>query len=57
MYTHTLEKPYKCSECDKVFSDNSNLTRHMRAHNVEKTYKCSECDKAFLNNSDLITHM
>ena len=51
------KKPYKCSECDKAFSDNRNLIRHIRTHNREKIYKCNECDKAFSDHRNLIRHI
>ena len=35
--THSVEKPYQCSHCDKVFfSRNSDLTSHFKTHSWEK---------------------
>ena len=35
---HIGEKPYQVSQCDKAFSINSKLTRHMRPHIGENLY-------------------
>ena len=32
MLTHTEEKPYKCDICDKNFSKNYHVSRHMTTH-------------------------
>ena len=35
---HIEEKPYQVSQCDKDFSTDSKLTRHMRPHSGENLY-------------------
>ncbi|XP_060540247.1 zinc finger protein 737-like [Pantherophis guttatus] len=50
------EKPYKCMECGKDFSQKNILITHQRIHTGEKPYKCMECGKGFNASSYLTTH-
>ena len=41
MKTHTREKLFQFSQCDKSFLSNSNNKRHLRTHSGEKQYYCN----------------
>lgn len=48
---------YPCENCSKVFSDPSNLQRHIRSHHVgARSHACSECGKTFATSSGLKQH-
>eukprot|EP00826_Nyctotherus_ovalis_P064791 TRINITY_DN9511_c0_g1_i8.p1 TRINITY_DN9511_c0_g1~~TRINITY_DN9511_c0_g1_i8.p1 ORF type:complete len:232 (+),score=35.05 TRINITY_DN9511_c0_g1_i8:76-771(+) len=56
--THTKEKPYTCSECDKKFSLLQHLKEHSYRHTREKPYVCGikECTQSFRHASELSLH-
>jgi len=51
------EKAFSCENCDKVFTDPSNLQRHIRSTHVgARCHACPECGKTFATSSGLKQH-
>lgn len=44
---HTREKPCKCNECGKYFSQNASFHSHKRSHKGEKSYISDKHGKGF----------
>ena len=42
-------KPTKCSDCDKIFTNTSDLSEHMAIHDPtgSSDYECSYCSAVF----------
>ncbi|XP_061607332.1 PR domain zinc finger protein 15 isoform X2 [Phyllopteryx taeniolatus] len=50
------KRVYRCSLCNKVFQNSSNLNRHIRSHG-DKLFKCDDCDKLFSRKESLKQHI
>ncbi|XP_067444740.1 oocyte zinc finger protein XlCOF6-like isoform X2 [Thunnus thynnus] len=55
--SHTHERPFSCTVCDKRFGCKGNLHAHMRSHTGEKPFTCCVCNKGFSAKVNLKTHM
>ncbi|XP_059727656.1 zinc finger protein 391-like isoform X1 [Haemorhous mexicanus] len=53
---HGREKPHKCLECEKGFSQSLHLIQHQVIHTGERPYTCLECGKSYGWHSDLRKH-
>lgn len=53
---YTVEQPYKCEFCGKIFAWSYDLTSHRRCHIRKKPYQCDECGKTFTQIGHLKNH-
>ncbi|XP_061436768.1 zinc finger protein 93-like [Lethenteron reissneri] len=54
--THTEDKLFRCTLCDKAFAWSSGLQIHQRIHTGEKPFRCTLCGKAFAGSSNFKRH-
>jgi hypothetical protein len=56
MIDESENKKYACPVCDKSFSTEFSLRRHMLIHNSVKPYECSFCGRSFSDRSNFMKH-
>ena len=48
---------YRCTYCDKMFTNSYHLTSHLVTHTGERSFSCPKCEKSFGRRSTLRAHM
>ena len=58
MRTHSNERPFSCTTCQKAFKAKSDLLKHTRSHDgTKKPFLCNICGKIFSSESGFTYHM
>ena len=55
--TNTVEKPFKCYQCNYTSAWAGNLRDHFKTHSGEKPNKCNQCDYASSQTGNLRRHL
>lgn len=55
--SHIGPKPHTCCSCKMIFSNVSNLMKHIRTHTQQKPFTCKECGRSFTQASILRNHL
>lgn len=56
MFAHEQVFEHFCTQCDKSFSTDADLTRHENTHSAQRNYECSDCGKKFIDSQTLSEH-
>ncbi|XP_065224304.1 zinc finger protein 62-like [Planococcus citri] len=55
--TNDSSQFFACNVCDRNFSKQANLERHLISHEASKPFDCAECDKSFAKKCFLKRHV
>ncbi|XP_064648804.1 transcriptional regulator Kaiso-like [Lineus longissimus] len=53
---HLNRDPWKCDECGKIFTCNSELKNHSYQHSGQKPFECGYCQKRFRLKAHMLRH-
>lgn len=56
MFAHEQVFEHFCTQCDKSFSTDNDLTRHENTHSAQRNYECTDCGKKFIDSQTLSEH-
>lgn len=56
LMVHSVQRPHKCSSCEKTFLSTSKLKQHLNIHTGSRPYKCDYCPKDFTNFPNWLKH-
>lgn len=57
MKSHSEERPYKCSVCERGFKTLASLQNHVNTHTGTKPHLCKYCDSCFTTSGELVRHV
>lgn len=57
MKSHSEERPYKCSVCERGFKTLASLQNHVNTHTGTKPHMCKYCDSCFTTSGELVRHV